>query len=347
MTPSRGADSVQTVPFNLSSVYAPIKQEMEATTALLKERLRHDDATFDGYLEYSFRLGGKRLRPALALLCGKAAGKIDRRCMLVAAALEMIHTGSLVHDDILDGAKFRRGLETINVKWDSQRAVLIGDLLITRAFDLICECEDLEIFRKTSSCCQATVEGELFQTEAIGSFELSVDDYRKIVGGKTASLLECATWQGAYLGGARGDELESFGRFGRNLGIAFQIVDDLLDLVGDETTTGKTLGTDLANKKETLPLILHFQRVSKEERNALLVRLNAGVEAEERAKIADELKRSGALDSAKKVADDLIDETLEIVKELRERASEAKREEALAAFDSLESLARFVVKRDK
>jgi len=347
MTPPRDADSDRTNVLDLSLVYAPIKQEMKAATALLKERLRHDDAMFDGYLEYSFRLGGKRLRPALALLCGKAAGKIDRRCLLVAAALEMIHTGSLVHDDILDGAKFRRSLETINAKWDSQRAVLIGDLLITRAFDLICDCEDMNIFRKTSSCCQATVEGELFQTEAMGSFELSVDDYQKIVGGKTASLLECATWQGAYLGGAQGDELELFGRFGRNVGIAFQIVDDLLDLVGDEATTGKTLGTDLANKKETLPLILHFQRVSNEERDSLSARLNAGVEPDERAKIADELKRSGALDAAQKVADELIDEALDIVETLRKRATKAKRDESLAAFDSLEALARFVVKRDK
>ncbi|MBQ2789913.1 MAG: polyprenyl synthetase family protein, partial [Thermoguttaceae bacterium] len=108
----------------LDFLYRPIASEMEATTALLKERLFGLDPAFSEYLDHSFRLGGKRLRPALTLLCGKAAGAVDRRHYLCAAALEMIHTGSLVHDDILDGARFRRRLETVNARWDSQRAVL-------------------------------------------------------------------------------------------------------------------------------------------------------------------------------------------------------------------------------
>lgn len=332
----------------LDFLYRPIASEMEATTALLKERLFGLDPAFSEYLDHSFRLGGKRLRPALTLLCGKAAGAVDRRHYLCAAALEMIHTGSLVHDDILDGARFRRRLETVNARWDSQRAVLVGDLLITRAFDLICECEDLELFRKTSACCRATVEGELLQVDSIGNFALTTADYRKIVGGKTAALLECATHMGAYLGGARGEALAAFERFGAALGIAFQIVDDILDLVGDEAKTGKTLGTDLVNKKETLPLILYLQNASESERKATLSRLEAGVSLDERSEFAAMLTESGAVDAARAEADALVDEALSIVANLRETGEKtALSEESAQAFDALEALARFVVKRDK
>lgn len=332
----------------LDFLYRPIASEMETTTALLKERLFGLDPAFHEYLDHSFRLGGKRLRPALTLLCGKAAGKVDRRSCLCAAALEMIHTGSLVHDDVLDGARFRRRLETVNARWDSRRAVLVGDLLITRAFDLICECEDLALFRKTSECCRATVEGELLQVDSIGNFALTTADYRKIVGGKTAALLECAAHMGAYWGGARGESLAEFERFGVALGIAFQIVDDILDLVGDEEKTGKTLGTDLVNKKETLPLILYLQNAAPAEREATLKRLEAGVSLEERSEFAELLTKAGAVDAARAEADALVDEALEIVAKLRENGEESARsEEAAEAFDALEALARFVVKRDK
>ena len=330
----------------LASVYGPIEQELAETTELLKNRLRHIDPLFDEYLEYSFQLGGKRLRPALALLCGKAAGRIDNRCRLIAAALEMIHTGSLVHDDILDGAKFRRQLQTVNARWDSQRAVLIGDLLITRAFELVCECDDSRVFRTMATCCQRTVEGELYQTESVGNFQLTVDDYFKIVGGKTASLIECAASLGAYLGGARGEELNRFARFGRALGIAFQIVDDALDLIGDEKVVGKTLGTDLENRKETLPLILYFQNASERERAETLRLVEFGVKAENRAQVATVLKESGAIDAALGEANKLVDEALGIVAELREKAAREGRESAFAPFDSLARLARFVVKRN-
>lgn len=139
---TRSANPTSLKKSDLARAYRPIEKELEATTELLRKSLRHSNPIFDAYLKHSFRLGGKRLRPALALLCSKAWGEVDRRCLLCAAALELIHTGSLVHDDILDGARFRRHLETINAKWDSRRAVLVGDILITLALDLICECED-------------------------------------------------------------------------------------------------------------------------------------------------------------------------------------------------------------
>ncbi len=333
--------------FDLREIYRPIERELATATDTLRARLGGGDATLDGYLDYTFQLGGKRLRPALLLLAAQSWGGVERRCYLCAAALEMIHTGSLVHDDILDGARFRRQLETVNTKWDSHRAVLIGDLLITRAFDLICECDDSVIFQKVSQYCQATVEGELFQTDAIGNFELTVDDYRRIVGGKTASLIECATFLGGYLAGARDAELDDFARFGRTIGMAFQIVDDALDLIGDERTVGKTLGSDLANQKETLPLIHYFQSASSGEAAALRARLANGVTNADRTEIAELLRDAGAVEASYADAEALIADSLELLTSLEERGRKLGRPVNGDSFASLASLAQFVVQRNK
>ncbi len=333
--------------FDLVKTYRPIASELEATTETLREALRRSDPAFEQYLNYSFELGGKRLRPALLLLSGKAWGAIERRHFLCAAALEMIHTGSLVHDDVLDGARFRRQLETMNAKWDSKRAVLVGDILITLALDMICDCDDSVVFREISAKCRATVEGELFQTDSSGDFELTVDDYRRVVLGKTASLIECSTFLGGYLSGARGDDLDGFASFGRSIGVAFQIVDDVLDLVGDEEKTGKTLGSDLANKKATLPVIYYLQSASASNVENFLARVERGVRPEERAEIAAILRESGAVDAAFAEASRLVDDALTTLATLERRAKELGRASSPDAFESLGAVARFVVGRDR
>lgn len=333
--------------FDLAKTYRPIESELKATTEALREALRRSDPAFARYLDYSFELGGKRLRPALLLLSGRAWGAIERRHRLCAAALEMIHTGSLIHDDILDGAKFRRQLETFNAKWDSKRAVLVGDILITLALDMICECDDPVVFREISAKCRATVEGELFQTDSSGDFGLTVDDYRRVVLGKTASLIECSTFLGGYLSGARDEDLEGFAAFGRSIGVAFQIVDDVLDLVGDEEKTGKTLGSDLANKKATLPVIRYLESASESDARRFRDRVERGVRPEERAEIAAILRDSGAVDAAFADANRLIDEALATLTTLERRAKELGRPSSPEAFESLGVVARFVVGRDR
>ncbi|MBQ4194895.1 MAG: polyprenyl synthetase family protein, partial [Thermoguttaceae bacterium] len=162
-----------------------------------------------------------------------------------------------------------------------------------------------------------------------------------------ASLIECSAALGAYLGGASEADLDVYGALGRSLGVAFQIVDDVLDLVGDEEVVGKTLGTDLENQKETLPVIFYLQNASRQEKDVLLKRLGGGVRADERADIAALLKGSGAIDAALAEAKRLVDAAVARLAELRKRAEGEGRTESLAAFDSLADLARFVVKRDK
>ncbi|MDO5308284.1 MAG: polyprenyl synthetase family protein [Planctomycetia bacterium] len=344
---SPASTNVNAKTLDLKRLYLPIERDLLETTELLKRKLSHDIPLFNEYLEYSFRLGGKRLRPALVLLCGKAWGKITTQHYLCGAALEMIHTGSLVHDDILDGAYFRRQLQTFNAKWDSKRAVLVGDLLITRALSLICECNDLLVFEKTAKFCTSTVEGELMQVESVGNFELTFEQYRQIVGGKTASLLEASTFLGGYLAGASDRALELFAQFGQTLGVAFQIVDDTLDLVGEEETLGKTLGSDLVNQKETLPLILYFQRAPKAEADAFKAQLQQGVPFDARAQIAKRLQDQGVIDATYEVAQQQVQKARDILLQLKEIGAEMALSLDLQAFESLEALAEFVVKRQK
>ena len=191
-----------------------------------------------------------------------------------------------------------------------------------------------------------TVEGELFQEESVGNFELTFEEYRRRIGGKTASLIEAATYLGGYLARAENEDLAAFSEFGRALGMAFQIADDALDLVGDEEKVGKTLGSDLANQKETLPLILYFQRASESERETLRARLKRGATLEDRRAVAEILRESGALDETRRIAEDLTRQARETISGLRRRGRELGLAVDESAFDSLEALANYVARRE-
>ena len=187
--------------------------------------------------------------------------------------------------------------------------------------------------------------GELFQTDSIGNFELTKEDYRRIVGGKTASLIEGSAFLGAYLSGARDEALDLYAHYGRSLGIAFQIVDDALDLVGNEAEIGKTLGSDLANQKETLPLILYFQSASRKDAESMLT-LARG-DASSRAEATRILRESGAIQGAYDEANAIVSEALDDLTKLRALAKKSGASSDESAFDSLEALAKFVVARTK
>ena len=333
------------IPSSLKKGYSLVENEMNQVGTVLKELLSHVNPVMDEIVQYSFYLGGKRLRPLLVLLSALATGKIQRQNILAATALEMIHTGSLVHDDILDGAKIRRHLETINLHWDDKAAVLVGDLLISRAMELISECNSLLAYQAISSACKKTCEGELFQTLTRNRFELSIDDYMTIIGGKTASLLECCGYLGASFNETSEKTVLHFARFGYNLGIAFQIIDDILDLTGDESVVGKTLGTDLINHKPTLPLIYYLQQVSESERVKMLrlveqERIDTGTILEIQAL----LKNAGMTELGRQKAETFIREAVALLEQ--EQAGQSSLSESQkTAFDALAEIASFVIER--
>lgn len=197
---------------------------------------------------------GKRLRPALLLLAGRACGRVTPAHHVLAAVVEMIHTATLVHDDVLDGATLRRHVITINAGWGNPSSVLLGDMLFSQAFHLT-STVDARACALIGEATNRVCEGELHQVSQSGNLDLTEAEYLDIIDGKTAELTSCCCRLGALYAGADSSVIQGLAEYGRALGLAFQIADDLLDLTGVEDSTGKTLGTDVGQQKLTLPLI--------------------------------------------------------------------------------------------
>lgn len=242
----------------LERVEHRLQQELQSRYECLAPILRH------GVL-----LGGKRLRPALVLLAGGAGGQISETHVVIATVLEMIHTATLVHDDVLDGADQRRHLPTVNAKWDQQTSILLGDYLFAQSFYLAASLGDVDVCQLIGEAARQVCEGELRQIHSQGDLELDEQAYLSIIHGKTAELCAVACRLGAKYAGAREQEIESLQQFGTALGIAFQIADDYLDLWGDVGQTGKTLGTDLLQGKLTLPIIRLLSVSDEQQRDAI------------------------------------------------------------------------------
>jgi octaprenyl-diphosphate synthase len=254
----------------LQSLYAPVAEELAEVEALLKHELRSDYPFVDELVRYGCLLGGKRLRPALLLLTAKAVGgRVTKEHITLAAVVEMIHTATLVHDDVLDEAQMRRHLATVNARWDNEASVLLGDFLFTHAFYLASTLDSPLGCRLIGRATNIVCEGELRQKGTRGNFEISEAEYLEIIEAKTAELTAVSCRLGALFAGASEDVVEQMDHFGRNLGVAFQISDDLLDVLGEERTTGKSLGTDLEKRKPTLPIIRVLQVATTQDRDAI------------------------------------------------------------------------------
>jgi len=258
----------------LREVYGPVAGELAEVEAILRKELRSDYPYVDELVRYGCLLGGKRLRPVLLLLAAKCVGDVSSDHLTLSAVVEMIHTATLVHDDVLDEADTRRHLATVNSRWDNKASVLLGDYLFTHAFFLASTLESTWACRAIGRATNIVCEGELRQKGSRGDFALDEEEYVAIIAAKTAELCACSCQLGAHYAGATPDVVDRFTRFGLDLGIAFQIADDVLDLAGDEDTTGKSLGTDLEQQKPTLPIIRTLQVASPDDREKLLSIVN-------------------------------------------------------------------------
>src|SRR5688572_28856047 len=259
----------------LQTLYSPIAGELAEVERRLKAELRSDHAFVDELVRYGCLLGGKRLRPALLLLTAKAAGgRVMSEHITLATVVEMIHTATLVHDDVLDDAQMRRHLATVNARWDNEASVLLGDFLFTHAFYLASTLDSVLGCRLIGKATNIVCEGELRQKGSRGNFRLSEAEYLEIVEAKTAELTAVSCRLGALFAGADERLAEQMGGFGRDLGIAFQIADDLLDVLGEEATTGKSLGSDLELQKPTLPIIRALEIATPADRDGMLQILN-------------------------------------------------------------------------
>jgi octaprenyl-diphosphate synthase len=285
----------------LDTLYAPIAAELADVEALLKAEMRSDFPFVDELVRYGCLLGGKRLRPALLLLTAKAVGgDVSREQTTLAAVVEMIHTATLVHDDVLDEATMRRHLATVNARWDNEASVLLGDFLFTHAFYLASTLDSVVGCRLIGRATNIVCEGELRQKGSRGNFDLSEREYLEIVEAKTAELTAVSCRLGALFAGADENRVEQMDGFGRDLGIAFQIADDLLDVLGEEKMTGKSMGTDLEKQKPTLPIIRALQLASSDDRQAILDLVGGDDRRPEL--LTPFLERYGAIDYSRKRA---------------------------------------------
>jgi octaprenyl-diphosphate synthase len=246
---------------------------------------------------------GKRLRPMLLLLSAQACGGIEQSHLVLAAVVEMIHTATLVHDDVLDEATTRRHVATVNSRWTNETSVLLGDYLFTHAFHLASSFGDATACRMIGRATNLVCEGEMAQVADRGNLALTEEQYLDIIEAKTAELCAISCYLGGHYAGASPAVCDALDGFGRSLGIAFQIADDLLDVVGSEHHTGKSLGTDLQKQKLTLPVIHLLGQASSKQRDELC-ELLAHPDEQTRGVLLPHLQNSGAIRYARSRADE-------------------------------------------
>lgn len=280
----------------------------------VEERIRAQARAFDpaveGYVSYVCDAGGKRLRPALALLSGGATGKISSEHVDLAVIVELIHMATLVHDDIMDGAELRRDQPTANSKWGNAISVLLGDVLFSHALRLATGFSNTDICRRIADASAEVCSGEIIQTQRRFDLKLTTADYYRIIEMKTAALFSVACELGAFISESSPTIISAFKTFGLKLGTAYQIYDDLLDIVGSEEETGKTLGTDIIKGKFTLPVLLLLQNRKNLDLNGVR-ELLLQEDSVNVAKIDDLLEKSGVIPAAVNIANRMLDEARE------------------------------------
>jgi octaprenyl-diphosphate synthase len=281
--------------------YLPIAGDLDEVERVLTRTLQNSRPGVGRLIEHLGHYRGKRLRPALLLLTAKACGGVAPAHHILGAVVEMIHTATLVHDDVLDSATVRRHVPTVNAQWGNQTSILLGDYLFTHAFHLTSTLGDATACRLIGESTNRVCEGELHQICQRGNLELTEQEYFDIIEGKTAALTACCCRLGALFSGKSPEVVERLAAYGRGLGTAFQIADDLLDLVGEERATGKSLGTDLEQQKLTLPLV-HLLETATPELATRVRQLLGSPQNHKREALRPILMESGALSYAEKRA---------------------------------------------
>ena len=258
----------------INNSYFQLKDSVEEKLILVEEKIKtkleSDVHLVQKMTDYHLKTGGKRLRALLTLgsakLCGYAKGTRD---INLAACVELIHSATLMHDDVIDNGSVRRGKETLNKLWDNHSSVLVGDYLLGRCFEMMVEDGNIEVLKLLSSTSSKIAQGEVLQIQHKGEVDMLEETYLKIISSKTAELFAAATKVGAILSDMKIREKEALEFYGRNLGLTFQIADDTLDYNSELKSFGKQIGKDFYEGKITLPIILLFQKANTQERDKL------------------------------------------------------------------------------
>lgn len=303
------ADITAVVPAasSLAQVARLIQPYLEEVEARIAQQAAAFDPALEGYVVYALGSRGKRLRPLLALLAGGATGQINYNHVDLAVIVELIHIATLVHDDVMDEAERRRAQPTVNARWGNSLSVLLGDCLFAHALTLSTNFENADIGRAIARTAATVCSGEMIQTQRRFDLTLTVQDYLRIVEMKTGSLFSAAAELAAIISEADLNVIEASKNFGMQIGTAYQIYDDCLDLAGTESATGKTLGTDLRKGKFTLPVLIFLRSASEFERERCC-RLVLEEQVEEMIELLKNGATDGALNESIAAGSDLIRE---------------------------------------
>lgn len=285
----------------LEQLYKLISPDMQAVDAVIRQRLHSDVALVRQVAEYIISAGGKRLRPALVLLSAGALGYQGTRHHELAAIVELIHTSTLLHDDVVDESDLRRGRETANALFGNAASVLVGDFLYSRTFQMMVDIGNMRVMSVLSDATNVIAEGEVLQLMNCHDADVDQERYLQVIRYKTAKLFEAASRLGAIIAGADAETEQYLADYGTHLGTAFQLIDDVLDYSGAEGETGKHLGDDLAEGKPTLPLIHVLTHGSPEQRDCVRSAIENGGRDDFPAVLAA-IHATGALEHTKKQA---------------------------------------------
>lgn len=283
-----------------------IEPQFDAVTDFILNNLGSNVPLVEKMGHYIVESGGKRLRPLLALLSANACGYKGELHIRLAAVIEFIHTATLLHDDVVDNSELRRGNATANAKWGNAPSVLVGDFLYSRSFQIMVEIGRMEIMQVISNATTVIAEGEVLQLLNQRNPDTTEDSYMQVILGKTAMLFEAATECGAILADATTAEREALRLYGRYIGIAFQITDDVMDYLSTADEMGKNVGDDLAEGKATLPLIRAMQVGTDEERQLIRNAIRQGG-LDDLQPILNIVKRSGAIEYAQNAANEQVE----------------------------------------
>lgn len=315
-------------------IQALIADDMGAVNSLIQKRLQSDVVLINQLSHYIIGNGGKRLRPMLALMTARACGYQGQHHIDIAAIVEFIHTATLLHDDVVDESDMRRGKDTANNIWGNQAAVLVGDFLYSRAFEMMVDVGEMRVMQVLSQATNIIAEGEVLQLLNCNDPDTTEARYLEVIYSKTAKLFEAASQLGAILAGKSPQEEKAMADYGMHLGTAFQVIDDILDYSASADEMGKNVGDDLAEGKPTLPLIIALQRSDGD--NAQMIRTAIEEGGLDRIdEILQVIDQTGALDYAYEVAQKETQLAVECLSHLPETAEKT----------ALTELAWFSVKR--
>ncbi|HHL18783.1 MAG TPA: octaprenyl diphosphate synthase [Thiothrix sp.] len=287
---------------DFNSICKMVSGDMDAVNTLIQRRLQSEVALINQLSIYIINSGGKRLRPLLALLVARACNYQGEKHIEVAAIIEFIHTATLLHDDVVDESDLRRGKETASSVWGNQAAVLVGDYLYSRAFEMMVDVESMRVMSILANTTNTIAEGEVLQLLNCHDANTTEESYLAVIYSKTAKLFEAACLIGAVLAELPEDEQEAIAKYGVHLGTAFQLADDILDYSASAEEMGKNIGDDLAEGKPTLPLIVALRRSEGQQASIIRQAIEEGEGLNHIDDILTIIHATGALEYTKAAA---------------------------------------------